>query len=153
MVSKENVHKFEPTKTDAASCYCETILEQRSYLSVEEGRDKNDAEERRSPETFPKEGLDSYLSSTASLQTVETWRNDDDGYDDMSVASGYSYATYDTTATTDSVQDIISRLQSETDRRRRRLVRRRSSKRNGIASREKYSKTDPKLGISVEIRE
>lgn len=78
----------------------------------------------------------------------------DDG-DDASIMSGYSYATTDTSES--SVQDIISRLQSETDRRRRRLIRRRSMRgsRNSAKDRlKKYSRpVDPKLGITVEIKE
>jgi len=80
----------------------------------------------------------------------------DDG-DDGSMISGYSYATTDTSES--SVQDIITRLQSETDRRRRRLIRRRSmrgsSRSGGNKDRlKKYSRpVDPKLGITVEIKE
>eukprot|EP01083_Nonionella_stella_P091767 256628_1 len=75
--------------------------------------------------------------------------------DDDSMASGYSYATSASDATSESVQDIISRLQSETDRRRRRLVRRRSARLSGRKNRlEKYGRPlDPKLGITVEIQE
>jgi len=76
--------------------------------------------------------------------------------DDDSLASGYSYATYASDATSESVQDIISRLQSETDRRRRRLVRRRSARLSGGKKNklEKYGRPlDPKLGITVEIPE
>lgn len=76
--------------------------------------------------------------------------------DDDSLASGYSYATYASDATSESVQDIISRLQSETDRRRRRLVRRRSARLSGGRKNklEKYVRPlDPKLGITVEIQE
>lgn len=89
------------------------------------------------------------------------WKMDDD-FDDMSVASGHSYATYDTNTTSESVQDIISRLQSETDRRRRRLLRRRQIRgygnRKSTDKLQKYNTSsssfvDPKLGLTVEIKE
>mmetsp|Transcript_2249 Transcript_2249/g.3438 ORF Transcript_2249/g.3438 Transcript_2249/m.3438 type:complete len:218 (+) Transcript_2249:92-745(+) len=86
--------------------------------------------------------------------------NYDDEIDDMSCASGHSYSSFCTTASSESVQDIISRLQSETDRRRRRLMRRRSRRgeSTGVKSTDvlqKYntSLSDPKLGIMVEIKE
>lgn len=75
---------------------------------------------------------------------------DDDSY---SVTSAYTYNTVETNATTESVQSIISRLQSETDRRRRRLMRRRYA-RGGKNHRLKQSKPEDVLhGITVEIRE
>jgi hypothetical protein len=99
--------------------------------------------------------------SPSENPSVNTWSMDDD-FDDMSVASGHSYATYDTNATSESVQDIITRLQSETDRRRRRLLRRRQMRnyqnRKNSDRLQKYnsrpsSYVDPKLGITVEIKE
>ncbi len=92
------------------------------------------------------------------------WREEEveETPDDISVFSGYSYASTATTGTTDSsVHDIISRLQSETDRRRRRLLRRRSSRATNAKLKNYIQRSKPrpenpgdcKVGITVEIKE
>mmetsp|Transcript_9526 Transcript_9526/g.6660 ORF Transcript_9526/g.6660 Transcript_9526/m.6660 type:complete len:83 (+) Transcript_9526:52-300(+) len=75
---------------------------------------------------------------------------DDDEY---SVVSTYTYGTVDTTATSESVHSIISRLQSETDRRRRRLMRRRKARGEVVSQPKPVKQADPLRGITVEIRE
>lgn len=91
-------------------------------------------------------------------------------YDDgASVASSYStmthttYNTYDTSATSESVHSIIDRLQSETNRRRRRLRRRlkargvkidhREDLRSAAASPNSLGSKDGIIGNIVEIKE
>lgn len=91
-------------------------------------------------------------------------------YDDgASVASSYStmtyttYNTYDTSATSESVHSIIDRLQSETNRRRRRLRRRlkargvkvdhREDLRAAAASPNSLGSKDGIIGNIVEIKE
>lgn len=162
-------------------------MEKRSLSGSEDERKDGvvSDEDRKSPETTlnpsDKSTASVTLASSAvvstrsvpvvspdrqSLMEEPLWKSEpcvlngvyDDEVDDMSLASGYSY---DTTATSESVQDIISRLQSETDRRRRRLMRRRSRRikgANGSDRLQKYNSgsfnpTDPKLGITVEIKE
>lgn len=164
-------------------------MEKRSLSGSEDERKHgvvSDEEDRKSPETTLNPSDRSTTSATlASSAVVSTrsvpivspdrrssmeeplWKSEscvlngvyDDEVDDMSLASGYSY---DTTATSESVQDIISRLQSETDRRRRRLMRRRSRRIGGNKGSDRLQKynnsgsfnpTDPKLGITVEIKE
>lgn len=156
-----------PVEEESSSFEFSDGMEKRS-LSIEEDRKTDEQGSRKSPElsqssgspvTFPTVSPDRSLNEASwkSEPYLNTSWRDEDAADDMSVASGYSYASYDTTATSESVQDIISRLQSETDRRRRRLLRRRSSRRTGDAL-QKYSKSksqraDPKLGFTVEIKE
>ena len=78
------------------------------------------------------------------------WGYDDDNY---SVSSAYTYGTVDTTASSESVHSIISRLQSETDRRRRRLMRRKYARAGrSLNSIEKPKSEDPLNGLTVEIR-
>lgn len=162
-------------------------MEKRSLSGSEDERKHGvvSNEDRKSPETTLNPSDQSTASATlASSAVVSTksvpvvspdrrssmeeplWKSEscvlngvyDDEVDDMSLASGYSY---DTTATSESVQDIISRLQSETDRRRRRLMRRRSRRIGGTKGSDRLQKynsgsfnpTDPKLGITVEIKE
>ncbi len=160
--------------TEASSTYSDTRLdvqqisssEDRSKIEQTDSRNSSEVEDdNRSPESSavvsPDRGMERGMWKSDSYLTENTWRSEDDHIaDDMSVASGYTYASYDTTATSESVQDIISRLQSETDRRRRRLLRRRSSRRTNDKL-QKYAEmrspraenSDPKLGITVEIKE
>ena len=145
-------------------------IDKRSMSNSEDERKIEESESRNSAEVSVEDSTKSLPVVTPERSTrmdkaiwrsdTCMWRDEDDAADDMSVASGYSYASYDTTATSESVQDIISRLRSETDRRRRRLVRRRSSRRTGDKLQKYIEKraprpdlTDPKLGITVEIKE
>lgn len=119
------------------------------------------------PETFSNAMSQNFRDSISTTESqidrssVNMWNMYDD-FDDMSVASGHSFSTYDTNATSESVQDIITRLQSETDRRRRRLLRHRQMRsfenRKSSDRLQKYNSrssvyADPKLGITVEIKE
>ena len=115
-------------------------VEKRS-LSSDENDDKVEVEKRSAPTS-------SFESSNPSLAGSNQYDDDDES----SVTSAYTYATVDTTATSESVQSIIQRLTSETDRRRRRLMRRRSA-RNGKTYRKPVKPEDPLKGITVEIRE
>lgn len=106
----------------------------------------------------------SFESSTPTASTVSTSNSsgrpafdlnqfDDDDDDNYSVTSTYTYGTVDTTATSESVHSIISRLQSETERRRRRLLRRRCARGQSSAKSRPVKPEDPLKGITVEIRE
>ena len=175
----EKFNLYDQPIAEASSFEFSAGMEKRSLSTSEDERKPEDSDDcRKSPETSPTaEMRASPVHSMRSLPVVSpnrsdrsdnmhdatTWKSDsylmtfDNDDDDISIASGYSIATYDTNATSESVQDIISRLQSETDRRRRRLMRRRSSRRNGDKL-QKYAsarsaKVDPKLGITVEIKE
>ena len=80
------------------------------------------------------------------------WRQQSGDWDDTSSVS--RYATCDTAATSESAQSIIQRLNSEIDRRRRRLRKRRSmrggeSRRHGPELQESVS---PR-GFTVEVVE
>ena len=187
VVGMEKIAMYDGDEPIAeASTFEFSLLEKRS-LSQSSGDDsdrKIETEGRKSPESpaTPETSFSSSGSLTGSLpaatvtpeRTIQNspWKSDsclmpswNDEGDDFSVASGNSYGTYDTTATSESVQDIISRLQSETDRRRRRLLRRRNARMRGGPYDNKYDKCDklkkyasssqidPKLGMTVEIKE
>ncbi len=137
---------------------CSVLPEERA-LSMDENDTKIlDIEKRQ-------EGSNgSFESSSPTASTVSTNNSfgrpafdlspfDEDDDDNYSVTSTYTYGTVDTTATSESVHSIISRLQSETDRRRRRLMRRRSARGQSSAKSKPVKPEDPIKGITVEIRE
>ena len=117
-------------------------LERRSLSREDDERKASDSDERKSPESSFSEHVGHHLE-----------------WDDMSYNSTYSQST---TASSESVHSIIERLHSETDRRRRRLMRRRSARglRNravggtsSLNSLPSLSEKDPLKGLTVEIRE
>jgi|EP00979_Chaetoceros_neogracilis_P012189 hypothetical protein len=191
VIGVEKAHLYDQPIAEGSSFDFSAGLEKRSLSNNSEDERNEMTEKRNSPDTLFSRTTNiaacssmtsSVDQSTRSLPVVVsppdrpvrdlqqvTWKSDScllrDNYgdeaDDMSVASGYSYSTYDTTASSESVQDIISRLQSETERRRRRLMRRRAKRNQEGKSSDmlqKYSTQtsapiDPKLGIMVEIKE
>ncbi len=126
------------------------ILERRA-LSVEDSDSKTDNERRHSPDTSFESSVPSSTGSSYAHRPMYDCNNYDD--DEYSVASTYTYGTVDTTATSESVHSIISRLQSETDRRRRRLMRRRSARGVKVTQKKTVKQADPLSGITVEVRE
>ena len=190
VIGVEKINLCDQPIAEGSSFDFSVGLEKRSLSSSSDERKNEKTEKRNSPDTLPSQTSSTAVCSsmTSSVDrstrsfpaTVSperpvhdlhqvTWKSDsclmsedyDDDVDDMSLASGYSYSTYDTTATSESVQDIISRLQSETDRRRRRLRRRRarrSQEGKNSDMLQKYNTSasapiDPKLGIMVDIKE
>jgi hypothetical protein len=188
VIGTEKITLYDHPIAEGSSFDFRSGMEKRSSSSEEE-RHSEGGEDRMSPDTLPSQAPSLVASvsltsseglSTRSLPVVSpdrpnrdlsqhTWKSDsclmhhekdDDENDNMSCGSGYSYSTFNTTASSESVQDIISRLQSETDRRRRRLMRRRSRREmteggNSTDVLKKYntSSSDPKLGFMVEIKE
>jgi hypothetical protein len=71
------------------------------------------------------------------------------GAEDQDDASVYSYGTNGTSES--SVYDIISRLHSETQRRRRRLIKRRSGREDSLQKYMSRASSDPMLGITLDI--
>lgn len=180
VIGTEKITLYDHPIAEGSSFDFRSGMEKRSSSSEEE-RHSEGGEDRKSPDTLPSQAPSLVASvsltsseglSTRSLPVVspdrpnrdlsQSWHHekDDDENDNMSCGSGYSYSTFNTTASSESVQDIISRLQSETDRRRRRLMRRRSRREmteggNSTDVLKKYntSSSDPKLGFMVEIKE
>lgn len=162
-IDQDSIHQVSPGLGQSPDLSRKVFLGTSSNELSQDIRDSNSKTESHT-ENPP---VDTYRDSTLKTEShsesppVSTWSMDDD-FDDMSVASGHSYATYDTNATSESVQDIITRLQSETDRRRRRLLRRRQmrhyeNRRSGDRLQKYNSRSsvyvDPKVGITVEIKE
>jgi len=87
---------------------------------------------------------------TEKRKSPESWRQTE--WDDVaSVSSGHTFQSYASDATSESVQSIIQRLQSETDRRRRRLMRRRSMRSgNGRFIPHNQQPSSPR-GFTVEV--
>lgn len=133
--------RLEHTVVTPSMDSVEIGLERRSLSREEIERKNSDSDERKSPESSFSENHGNHLE-----------------WDDMSYNSTYSHqSTYSqsTTASSESVHSIIERLHSETDRRRRRLMRRRaargmSARKNSLPS---LSEKDPLKGITVEVRE
>jgi len=127
------VNEFEGNASMMCIPECD-VVEKRT-TSTDEERERGDGIEKRN--------------------SPESWRQHSGDWDDtVSVSSNRSYATCDTAATSESVQSIIQRLNSETDRRRRRLRRRRSM-RNGESrhhEREVQEPASPR-GFTVEVME
>lgn len=120
-------------------------VEEKRSMSQDENDVKTDEVEKRCSSS-----VDTGNSSARHVFDFHQLDEDDD--DNYSVASTYTYNTVDTSATNESVQSIISRLQSETDRRRRRIMRRRCA-RTGKRPMKPMKPEDPLRGITVEIRE
>ena len=145
---------------------CTPDFEARSPCSEEEKEERKTNIEKRGMPNSSFESFTSTLnnSSTSSLPTTASSSSngsgrqvfdfshidDDDSY---SVTSAYTYNTVATNATTESVQSIISRLQSETDRRRRRLMRRRYARSGNKVQAKQVKPKDLLNGITVEVRE
>jgi len=115
-------------------CIPECGVVEKRTASTDEERERGD-------------GIDTRVSPESS------WRQQSGDWDDtVSISSNRSYATCDTAATSESVQSIIQRLNSETDRRRRRLRRRRSM-RNGESRHHEREVKEPvsPRGFTVEV--
>ena len=115
----------------------------------------NTSFENTRPSTAPSHStgiFDNAERPVFDLSQIEDKKKEDDD-DNYSVSSAYTYGTVDTTASSESVHSIISRLQSETDRRRRRLMRRKYARAGrSLNSIEKPKSEDPLNGLTVEIR-
>lgn len=128
-----SVNEFEVNVSMISIPEC-GVVEKRT-ISTDEERERGDGIEKRN--------------------SPDQWRQQSGDWDDTaSVSSFRSYATCDTAATSESVQSIIQRLNSETDRRRRRLRKRRSM-RGGESRRhrpELQESVSPR-GFTVEVVE
>lgn len=112
---------------------CDIVPEERCLPSHENNR-STDSGRRDNPTDTVEFSMQSNNQSTCTnidlsrnnYDVNDTYGvNDDDDDDNHSTTSAYTYASVDTTATSESVQSIISMLQSETERRKRLLQRRR----------------------------
>lgn len=74
---------------------------------------------------------------------------DQQGAEDRDDASVYTYGTNGTSES--SVHDIISRLHSETQRRRKRLIKRRSGRKDSLQKYMSRAASDPVLGMTLDI--
>ena len=135
---------------DDERCYDNVIEKEDSNVEKDEARDTTLPS---TEEASPKEIVSDLTNSTEENEvenvvvvSSETNLVDPEDQDDASV---YTYGTSGTSES--SVHDIISRLHSETERRRKRLLKRRSGRKDSLQKYMSRASSDPVLGMTLDI--
>lgn len=167
-VSKETPKLRLESQVEETTLISSTEDDERCYENVDEKEvsdlDNDEARDTTlsSPgEPFPEESasnmhvkeerdIESLIVEEPIYQTINSETKDvASSAEDQDDASVYSYGTNGTSES--SVYDIISRLHSETERRRRRLIKRRSGREDSLRKYMSRASSDPIMGITLDI--
>jgi hypothetical protein len=136
---------------DDERCYDNIIEKEDSNVEKDEARDTTLPS---TDEACPKDEVSDLTKTEENeVENVVVVSSEIDlvvsGAEDQDDASVYTYGTNGTSES--SVHDIISRLHSETKRRRKRLLKRRSGRKDSLQKYISRASSDPVLGMTLDI--